>query len=39
MERHLRNAEGEMQALTGEMLALIGQAGIDTPALDRLRRG
>ncbi|MCC5988570.1 MAG: ketopantoate reductase family protein [Pararhodobacter sp.] len=39
MERHLRNAEDEMQALTGEMLSLIEQAGIDTPAMDRLRRG
>ena len=38
MERHLRNATDEMQALTDEMQALIDRAGVDTPALDALRQ-
>lgn len=39
MQRHLRNARQEMDALAGEMQALIDRAGIAAPALDRLRRG
>ena len=37
MERHLRNATDEMQALTDEMQALIDRAGVPAPALDALR--
>ena len=39
MVRHLRIATEEMLALMGELLALIGQAGMDIPALEAPRKG